>query len=986
MDLTNRVLWPQAPYKGLNYYKAADWPLFAERDKDVEECAELLGYSTTKVLLLHGRTGTGKSSFLRAGVLPYIAGVDPPYVWVKAEESETEPFLVRSTDDPISRLAAAIRMAIGNPLDLCGLTEPQRNELKSFIWDEQLSRKELSKRVYVALRKISGSLKGTLTLVIDQAEEVLTLSNGGDELGKKAYFFEFIERLCLEPIDVKLIVVLRTEYYGAFTDWFRITPASVLSNENYGLIAFMLHGLRDHSHLVDAIVRPTLKSGIAKNGIVLMPPPHSVYRFEYEAGLPELITEDIFQHCGESSVLPVMQIVTNDLFNSVVRTQGRAIISRADYLTIGGVEGALDRFIQESIRGVLRKRHRHSVSEDSISRWKSLIALLVTRQEGGSLTTTLMPISSLEKVGVENGIEDNIAECLAEMASENIRLLRSVTLRVQGDDNKAIFYSLGHDSLAASLFQWREVGDKLAAERARLRRLQYILVAGVALCVVALAGGVYAHFSFKYAALKTLNDTIDEDASTSAGKRLQLAAFALRNTDTIADRIMGPLFMDSTTFERKLRDLVNRSPKVMITAGAGGLNADKTALAVLESNDKVEVIDLKSGLSAKELGGGAGLRERGRGGEASYSLTDAVGFVSDSEIPVRSKYGIVTAYTKSGEVNKELDKIVEPGNKPFAVDFAGEIMHINYFEPGRLHLLDVLYDNQGKEFVPIKTMDIQYFSPLFPTYSDFSEAFAVINRNTPLISDTSKSTEVFSSLEAGTRGDDSGTKRVATLRNSDEEAAKGDFAAQLGPRSFVRALAFANGDRAIVVRETKEQFRLFPLPRPTDGRDDSFVIEVPEGIRDQAPVRQPWRLTRPILAATSDRGIWYIAWLCSKGIIAMESRKNDAQKDFPPMEPMRPWPLFPSIPRMEFGIKLAFSNDGSYLTLIAQREPGVVDIRSWDFSVDRLTQVNGLKPHDLIAEACRIAAQESEGDDRLSDSTMAVWRSIGSVQPCGSKK
>src|SRR6266481_4407292 len=34
--------WPQFPYRGLDFYREADAPLFRERDKDIEESAAIL--------------------------------------------------------------------------------------------------------------------------------------------------------------------------------------------------------------------------------------------------------------------------------------------------------------------------------------------------------------------------------------------------------------------------------------------------------------------------------------------------------------------------------------------------------------------------------------------------------------------------------------------------------------------------------------------------------------------------------------------------------------------------------------------------------------------------------------------------------------------------------------------------------------------------------------------------------------------------------
>ncbi len=64
--------WPDKPYKGLGFYSEADAPLFAGREDDISRCASALADWKTRALLLHGDTGCGKSSFLLAGLTPYI--------------------------------------------------------------------------------------------------------------------------------------------------------------------------------------------------------------------------------------------------------------------------------------------------------------------------------------------------------------------------------------------------------------------------------------------------------------------------------------------------------------------------------------------------------------------------------------------------------------------------------------------------------------------------------------------------------------------------------------------------------------------------------------------------------------------------------------------------------------------------------------------------------------------------------------------------
>ena len=56
---------PREPYRSLGYYDRADAHLFTGRDADIVRFAATLDRSDTRILILHGESGLGKSSFLR---------------------------------------------------------------------------------------------------------------------------------------------------------------------------------------------------------------------------------------------------------------------------------------------------------------------------------------------------------------------------------------------------------------------------------------------------------------------------------------------------------------------------------------------------------------------------------------------------------------------------------------------------------------------------------------------------------------------------------------------------------------------------------------------------------------------------------------------------------------------------------------------------------------------------------------------------------
>src|SRR6266853_631314 len=106
--------WPTEPYKGLGYYDIGDALLFAGRDTDVNECVHMLAEPKTRTLLLHGRTGCGKSSFLRAGLIPELESRGFGFIFLRRREGE-RPTLIRCTADPMTRIAEELFWFTSHP-------------------------------------------------------------------------------------------------------------------------------------------------------------------------------------------------------------------------------------------------------------------------------------------------------------------------------------------------------------------------------------------------------------------------------------------------------------------------------------------------------------------------------------------------------------------------------------------------------------------------------------------------------------------------------------------------------------------------------------------------------------------------------------------------------------------------------------------------------------------------------------------------------
>ena len=155
------------PYKFLDYYTERDAGLFFGREREVESiCSQILA---RRSFILHGRSGVGKSSILRAGLMPKL----------KAQNHLV--FVIRSFTDPVHQMQNALAGLV--PLD-------ERSE------PENLS--QLIKRAS------NGSF---VIFFLDQFEEFFLLLSEDARLR----FLSTIRELARSELPVRLVFALRED-------------------------------------------------------------------------------------------------------------------------------------------------------------------------------------------------------------------------------------------------------------------------------------------------------------------------------------------------------------------------------------------------------------------------------------------------------------------------------------------------------------------------------------------------------------------------------------------------------------------------------------------------------------------------------------------------------------------------------------------------------------------------------------------------------
>jgi hypothetical protein len=290
-DLTN-------PYKGLRPFSEADAADFFGRAMLIQELLTRLAEPTelARFLAVVGPSGSGKSSVVRAGLIPALrqGGLPGSEQWFISE--------MLPGRHPFEELAAALlRVAINPPENLLAqLRDGERGLLRTV------------RRILPA----EGDIE--LVLVIDQFEEMFTLVEAE---ASRAAFLNNLVTAVLDPASrLRLIITLRAD----FTDQpLRYVDFGELVRQR---TEFVLPLTPDE--LEQAIVNPTAQAGLS-----------------LEPSLASIIIREIGD---QPAALPLLQYALTELFE---RRKGR-LLTLAAYQAIGGVLGALARRADELYAGL----------------------------------------------------------------------------------------------------------------------------------------------------------------------------------------------------------------------------------------------------------------------------------------------------------------------------------------------------------------------------------------------------------------------------------------------------------------------------------------------------------------------------------------------------------------------------------------------------------------------------------------------------------
>jgi WD40 repeat protein len=287
---------PANPYKGLRAFQEADTSDFFGRDALVGRLLARLGERAVagRFLAVVGPSGSGKSSVVRAGLLPNLRqGSVPGSARWFVTEFVPGPH-------PLEELEAALlRVAVNPPASL----------LEQLQWDTR----GLSRAVK---RVLPTDDRTELVLLIDQFEEVFTLV---EDERLRAHLLNSLALAVADPRSrLRVVLTLRADFYDR-----PLLYADLGELMRRGTELVLPLTARE---LEQAIVRPAAQTGVTLEPILLA-----------------TMIKDVGDQPG---ALPLLQYALTELFE---HREGRQM-TLAGYQASGGILGALGRRADEIYR------------------------------------------------------------------------------------------------------------------------------------------------------------------------------------------------------------------------------------------------------------------------------------------------------------------------------------------------------------------------------------------------------------------------------------------------------------------------------------------------------------------------------------------------------------------------------------------------------------------------------------------------------------
>lgn len=405
IDVPARLTKPRHPYPGLRPFEPDEWSIFFGRDRMVDDVIDRL--ARDRLVFVHGASGSGKSSLVRAGVLPRLA-----------RHQQREGFawrgcMMRPSGGPIWNLARAFAEVEG-----------RENELDRI---EEIARR--FNGVDATLSSVAGTLEGLagerLCILVDQFEELFRFAKETSREEAEV----FVELLTREFVSERhapeggarahVVITMRSEFLGECARYDDF--AELINRTNY-LVPHM-----DRDGLVRAITRPA-----------------ELYGGEVA---PALASRLIAEARGREDELPLIQHALMLIWNDAKVSKGAGETIRLDARLLekaGSVRALLSNHADEVLASAAPNAERMRVAEEIFR------ALTDINSDGVAIRR---PMKFSDLVAVSGGAESDVRAIIDAFRADGVSF---VTPYAPDTVDEHTIIDIGHESVIRC---WGKIAD-----------------------------------------------------------------------------------------------------------------------------------------------------------------------------------------------------------------------------------------------------------------------------------------------------------------------------------------------------------------------------------------------------------------------------------------------------------------------------------------------------------------------------------------------
>lgn len=301
--------WNEAPYLGLKTFEYRYAPVFFGRTFALSRCLDFLRLQRAhghNLLMIHGSSGCGKSSLVRAALLPMLCE-NSLY-----ENVSLWDYVIIEFNTKEITWQEQVRQAISEKLDepvKSTTTEISNNEIDHWLTD-------------TAYANGTGKNQCGLIFFFDQLESFFSQES---EVEQRHYFDEFLMEISSRP-NIIVIATMRSDFLPALNS----LPCFQEETRSHGLFQLVA----PNEYELNEIIRyPAVAAGLSFEDDP-----------ETGSGLEQSLCREAI---NSPEGLPLLEFLLSELY-ALARADG--LITWDEYKRLGGIAGALSRKAEQTLQ------------------------------------------------------------------------------------------------------------------------------------------------------------------------------------------------------------------------------------------------------------------------------------------------------------------------------------------------------------------------------------------------------------------------------------------------------------------------------------------------------------------------------------------------------------------------------------------------------------------------------------------------------------